>query len=61
MAPGSNVITKPASFQPQQEIHFGVYALREEKTEIGATCPQWIVLPRSVTNARAEENAYMTI
>ncbi len=61
MAPGSNVITKPASFQPQQEIHFGVYALREEMREIGAMCLQWTVPPRSITNAQAEENASMTI
>ncbi len=57
----TDVITKPATFQPQKEIHFGVYALREEKTEIGATCLQCTVPPRSTTNAPAEGNASMTI
>ncbi len=61
MAPSSDVITEPATFRPQQAIHFDVYALREEKAEIGATCLQWIVPPRLVTNAPAEENASMTM
>ncbi len=61
VAPRSNVITEPATFQTQQKIHFGVYALREEMRGIGATCLQWTVPPRSTTNAPAEENASMTI
>ncbi len=57
----THVIMKRASFQPQQNIHFGVFALRKELKENGATCLQWTVPPRSITNAPAEENASMTI
>ncbi len=57
----SNVITKPASFKPQQELLFGVYALWEERRKIGAPCLQWTVPPGSTTNVPTEENAAMTI
>ncbi len=61
MVLNTNVITKPATFKPQQELLFGVYALREERRKIGAPCLQWTVLPGSTTNVPTEENAAMII
>ncbi len=57
----TNVITKPATFKPQQELLFGVNALWEERRKIGAPCVQRTVLPGSTINVPTEENAAMII
>ncbi len=61
MVLNTNVITKPATFKPQQELLFGVHALREEQRRRGAPYLQWTVPPGSTTNVPTEENAAMII